>query len=275
MTDKSNLLTSKEMAQFVAEGYLKFENIIPEEINQATIEELKTPNPRSQWQGYNVSGTPFFSKMWLDSPGFGKAFRVPKVQGIIQSLVGANPTYDHHACHTVPPKRAVPQDWHADAIIDTVRPNFDIQIYYFPHDTPREMGGTCILPASHFRRVNCSEIGRYHYFVGQLPTVCKGGTMIFVHHGIWHRAEPNLTDNTRYMIKLRLNPTVKQVKLWNTDDINAPEIPRILAKNQPWLGWVGEDRLEVCNRIKLWRYLTDNPTFDVDYWLTRIENVPA
>jgi hypothetical protein len=30
--------------------------------------------------------------------------------------------------------------------------------------------------------------------------------------------------------------------------------------------------LEIANRIRLWRVLTGNPRFDVDYWLTRLEN---
>jgi hypothetical protein len=34
-------------------------------------------------------------------------------------------------------------------------------------------------------------------------------------------------------------------------------------------------RLEIANRIRLWRALTGDPTFDVERWLTRIENEPG
>ena len=34
-------------------------------------------------------------------------------------------------------------------------------------------------------------------------------------------------------------------------------------------------RLEIVNRIKLWRFLTGDETFDVNYWLGRLENQPA
>jgi hypothetical protein len=39
--------------------------------------------------------------------------------------------------------------------------------------------------------------------------------------------------------------------------------------------WFEQDtgRLEFLNRIRLWRYLTDDPTYDADYWLTRVENL--
>jgi len=102
--------------------------------------------------------------------------------------------------------------------------------------------------------------------------VCKAGTIFATHMNIWHCAQPNKTDKTRYMFKLRLNPTVKQVRLWNTDDINDPEIPRILNSTQPWMG--NEGRLEIVQHIKLWRALTGNEKFDSALWLGRIENMP-
>ena len=99
---------------------------------------------------------------------------LPEIQGIIHSLVGPNPHFDHHAIHVVPPERGIAQVWHADNILD-LRLDFDIQFFYFPHDTPREMGGTMILPGSHYRRVSESDIARYHNFLNQCPIVCKDG----------------------------------------------------------------------------------------------------
>jgi hypothetical protein len=197
--------------------------------------------------------------------------RLPQVQGIIQSLVGPDPLYDHHAMHRVSPGHLEGQHWHADAIIDT-RQHFDIQLFYFPHDTPREMGGTMFLPGSHLRRIHESDIARYQNFTGQMPVVCKAGTLLVGHHGIWHCAQPNRTERLRYMFKLRLNPTVRQLKLWNTDDLDDPRIPGILFRNHRWYG--NDDRLEYVNRIQLWRFLTGNEQFDAHYWLTRIENKP-
>ncbi len=39
--DKSNLLTTEEMAQFVARGFVEFEAVVPEEINLAAIAEFQ------------------------------------------------------------------------------------------------------------------------------------------------------------------------------------------------------------------------------------------
>lgn len=269
MIEKKHLLTSKQMARFVTDGYLRFDEIVPPEINAAALKEYEE-KPWPHGGGY--VGEPLSNK-WQGSPGIGAMLELPQVRGILHSLVGPNPRYDHHQVHVMPANSPWTQSWHADAIID-LRTHFDIQFFYFAHDVPKEMGGTTILPGSHFRVINESDIARYRHFVGELQTVAKAGTMIFVHHGIWHRAAPNVTPNPRYMFKLRLNPTVRQLRLWNTDDIDDPEIGRILHGNHGWYGGYGEDRLEVVNRIKLWRFLTGNEKYDTGYWMGRLEARP-
>ena len=263
MVDKQYLLNTKQMAQFVAAGFLRFDELVPDEINRAACAEMETGVPRGR------AGAPL-SELWTDA-AIGRVVRLPQIQGIIYSLVGPDPLYDHHAVHTVDAHHEHGQIWHADAIIDT-RLHFDIQLFYFAHDTPREMGGTMFLPGSIYRRISESDIARYQNFLGQMPMVCKAGTVAVAHHGIWHCAQPNLTGRKRYMFKLRLNPTVRQKKLWNTDDIDDAEIPGLLNANHRWYG--NEVRLEVVNRIKLWRFLTGDENYDVSYWLSRLENAP-
>jgi hypothetical protein len=261
--DKQHLLNSKKMAQFVADGLLRFDELVPDELNQAACAEMEAGVIRG------TAGEPL-DDMWQDT-AIGQVVRLPAIQGMIDSLVGPGPLYDHHAVHTVNANHENGQIWHADAIIDT-RMHFDVQFFYFAHDTPREMGGTMFLPGSQFRRVSESDIARYQNFLGQMPMVCKAGTVAVAHHGIWHCAQPNLTDNKRYMFKLRLNPTVRQKKLWNTDDIDDAEIPGLLNANHRWYG--NEVRLEAVNRIKMWRFLTGDDNFDLSYWLSRLENAP-
>ncbi|MCE9589854.1 MAG: phytanoyl-CoA dioxygenase family protein [Planctomycetes bacterium] len=270
MTDKQHLLTTKQMAEFAANGVLVFEGLVPDEVNQQAMREIDDKS-FNLWTGYSKSGTPL-SRMWAESNGLGAVWRLPQVQGIIHSLVGPDPLYDHHAGHTVAPKTIGGQHLHQDSIIDTRAWAFDVQFYYFPHDTPKEMGGTLIIPGSHFRRVNTFEISRYQNLVGQTAAICKAGTLFATHCGIWHCARPNLTDKMRYMFKLRLNPTVKQVRLWNTDDIDNPEVHHILGRAQGWMG--NEWRIEMINRIKFWRYVTGNDKFDHSLWAGRLENMP-
>ena len=263
MVDKQHLLNSKQMAQFVADGLLRFDELVPDELNRAACAEMEAGVLRGK------AGVPM-DELWQDL-AIGQVIRLPAIQGMINSLVGPGSLYDHHAVHTVNANHDHGQIWHADAIIDT-RMHFDVQFFYFAHDTPREMGGTMFLPGSQYRRVSESDIARYQNFLGQMPMVCKAGTVAVAHHGIWHCAQPNLTDNKRDMFKLRLNPAVRQKKLWNTDDIDDAEIPGLLNANHRWYG--NEVRLEAVNRIKMWRFLTGDDNFDLSYWLSRLENAP-
>jgi hypothetical protein len=74
------------------------------------------------------------------------------------------------------------------------------------------------------------------------------------------------------MFKLRLGPSAPQRRTWDTRDLDDPEIGGILSRDHR--GYGHEVRLEIANRIRLWRALTGNPTFDVDHWLTRLGNEP-
>ncbi|MDE2125634.1 MAG: phytanoyl-CoA dioxygenase family protein [Armatimonadetes bacterium] len=262
-----HLLTSVQMANFVSDGLLRFDELVPTEINREVMAELDEKRINF---GYEAQGQPL-ENLWRESSGIGAVIRLPEVSGIIESLIGPEPLYDHHCPHRVAPGHLEGQVWHADAIIDT-RLHFDIQLFYFPHDTPREMGGTMFLPGSQYRRIHESDIGRYQNFRNQLPVVCKAGTVLVGHHGLWHCAQPNHTDQLRTMFKLRLNPTVRQLLLWNTDDLDDAAIPGILFRDHGWYG--NDNRLEFANRIKMWRFLTGNDRYDANYWLTRIENTP-
>lgn len=281
MIEQSNLLDNKQMARFVAKGYLRFDEVIPDDINHAVMAEID--------RGIKASpaGTPL-SACYPDPSPIGKMLRLPLVAGLIQSLVGADPLFDHQAVHVRQPNEDSAQPLHADSIIDT-RTAFDIQLMYFPHDVPANMGGTLLLPGSQYRRVNESDIARYQNMLGQVQMVCKAGTLLVLHHGIWHCGRQNMTNEKRYMFKVRLNPVVRQLRLWNTDNLvsdvgaskpiftketNAIEdVQTILARSEPWF----EDasgRLEIVNRVKMWRYISGDDRFDVHYWMTRLENTP-
>jgi hypothetical protein len=268
-------LTSRDMALFVAQGYLRFDGLIPGELCRAALSELSsglqpTPygasadRPEARWPGRPLGD------LWLDSPALGPILRLPRVEGIIDGLLGPGALYDHHYAHVIPPRQPWSQPWHADAILDPRPFAFDIQLFFFFHDTPRECGGTMILPGSHLRRVNESDISRTQNFRGQLATVCGAGTLLVCHHGLWHCGQPNLTDQPRTMLKIRLGPAAPQVRRWDVGDAADPEVIRRLRFEHPWMG-SAEARLEIVNRIKLWRHLTGDEQFDVDHWLTRMQ----
>ncbi|HLI67086.1 MAG TPA: phytanoyl-CoA dioxygenase family protein [Caulobacteraceae bacterium] len=215
------------------------------------------------------------------------------MRGTLKSLLGDDPIFDHHFLHvTFPPRfhdaashENVSQHTHQDSTIDP-RLSFDVQMMYYPHAVTRPMGGTRFIPGTHLRKVSEVALGRYQNIRGQQHMVCEAGTLLFLHHGVWHGGGVNLSDDTRYMFKIRMRASGSQVRQWDVDDVvprnaqraifftkSSPErdtVETILTTPEPWFEQ-DTGRLEYVNRIKLWRYLTDDPTYDADYWLTRLE----
>jgi hypothetical protein len=270
-------LSSLQVARFVADGVLRLDGIVPRALSDAALAELARGGPPSPfgaepgapaaaWPGRPLAG------LFRDWPALHAVLELPAVAGAIHSLVGPDPIYDHHYAHVIAAGQAWSQAWHADAIFDPRRTAFDIQLFFFFHDTPREMGGTMVLPGSHLRRINEAAIARYQNFVGQEPMACPAGSLLIGHHGVWHCGQPNRTDRTRTMFKLRLNPSVPQRLRWDTRDLHDPRIARALSRDHGWYGH--EVRLEIANRLRLWRVLTGDPHYDADRWLARIENEP-
>lgn len=259
--DRKHLLSSVEMAHFVSHGSLALEAVVPDAMNQRAIDVFDAGIP-----GYPY-GTPLdvafptgtFVRELLD---------LPAIAGAVQSLVGPTPVIDHHAVHIRPPRGGEAQNMHGDAILDTRTDAFDMQLMYYPREVTLEQGGTLSVPGTHLRKINQTGIGRYQNLAGQTRLTCPAGTVVFLHHGIWHGGRRNDSDVKRYMFKIRFNPTVRQLRLWNTDDIDDPAVVKELRTSFGWTN-ANEGRLELVNRAKLWRILTGDNEFDIDNYLTR------
>lgn len=265
-TGTSNLLNSVQMAHFVAHGSLRMDAVVPEEMNERAMGVLAAGIPGVPY------GTPLEEA--YEKGSFARDLvELPVVAGALRSLVGPGPTVDHHAVHIREPRDGQAQPLHADAIID-VRPDaFDVQLMYYPQEVTLEMGGTLSVPGSHLRRTNESDTGRYQNLRGQTRLVCPAGTVVFLHHGIWHGGRRNDSDTARCMFKIRFNPAVRQLRLWDTGDLADPAVAAELGTHFPWYE-PAAGRLEFHNRIKLWRALTGDSTYDLDHWMTRVANRP-
>ncbi|MFJ8082819.1 phytanoyl-CoA dioxygenase family protein [Streptomyces sp. NPDC096205] len=267
MPTSRHLLTSVQVARFVAQGFLRLEAVVPQEINERAVATLTEGLPAVAY------GTPL-GKAFPSDTFIHDLLALPVVAGAVESLVGPDPTVDHHAVHVREPHEGQAQPLHADAIID-VRPDaFDLQLMYYPHEVTAGMGGTLSVPGSHLRRVNETDIGRVQNLRGQTRLTCPAGTVVLVHHGIWHGGRRNDTGRPRHMYKLRLNPTVPQVRLWDTSDLHDPAVTAELGTWFPWYEQA-TGRLEIYHRVLLWRALTGDDSFDVDHWVTRVSNRPA
>ena len=302
------LLNSAQMVEFASRGFLRMDGVIPDELNRqfladiGHVDEEAITTTRAHYANVMASsaipvvcaGTPL-ADAYPDGSAVRKLVDLPVIKGAIQSLVGRSPTFDHHFLHISFPPRfyeqsespQVSQHTHQDSTIDP-RKAFDLQVLYFPHAVTREMGGTRFIPGTHLRVVSEASISRYQNIRGQQHVVCEAGTVLFLHMGVWHGGGLNESDKVRYMFKIRLCPTERQVRLWDDSDLpndhfeqrpifwtdgqpDADHLHSKLTCAEPWFE-ADTGRLEYLNRIRFWRYLLGDETFDADYWLTRIEN---
>jgi hypothetical protein len=291
------LLSTDQMASFVSRGFLRLDAVVPADINAQAMEELpplfrvwldeffgsrgKAPETTSTVQ-LPRSGTPLSDTYPADS-AFGRMVRVPVVAGAIASLVGAAPVVDHHFVHLKEAGDQTAQGLHCDAIIDEGLA-FDIQLFWFPHDVAPGAGGTRFVPGSHFRRVNMDDVSRYKHLAGEEYFRGEAGTVLIFHQGLWHAGAPNRSDTRRVMGKVRLNPRERQLRLWDTGDLDSrnrnddhmfarTERHTVASRLRGSEAWYEPSvhRLETANRARLWRYLTGDQHFDVDWYLTRTE----
>lgn len=264
------LLSTEEMARFVSRGLLVFDGLVPKELNGPAAREIRGEEGLRQRTSYGAR----LSDCFTEFPGVRAVLEWPPLLGVIDSMVGPDPVYDHHAVHVRRPGEPS-QELHADSIID-LRAAFDIQLMYYPEEVGPASGGTLLVPGSHFRRVNERDVGRYQNVLGQVGLECSAGTVVVVHHGIWHCGRRNRTDRERHMFKLRLAAAVPQVRRWDVSDLGEAgveaKVQEILAEPQPWF----EDaagRLEQVQRAALWRRLSGDEAFDAGWrWHDRLAN---
>jgi hypothetical protein len=292
---KDQRLTTSEVARFVADGFLRFEALVPDELNDRVIGEMQRLEAvkLKQFVGQSAelddlprpaSLTPL-SRCYPQPSVLGQVLRLPRIQGIIQSLVGSDPLYDHDFVHHLPAGSPYRQHLHVDAVIDTPDPSFDIQLFYFPRAVAPGAGGTRFIPGSHLRRTRAEGVSRYQHLLGEEQYSGPDGSVLVFHHGLWHAGQPNPSAHDRWMYKIRLNPTVSQVRLWNIEDLaevhndasdhifataRFDSVAHILRQMQPWQQG-HESRYELMERARLWRYLSGDDEYDVDYYFTRLE----
>ncbi len=279
----SHLLGARDMARFVARGFLRFDAVVPDAINRAFLSE-SVPEA--------APGTPL-ANVYPHGSALARLLALPLVQGALESLLGPAPAFDHHYKHenpaASPEQRArggpTSQHTHQDSSIDVQR-GFDVQLMYYPHDVTRDMGPTRFVPGTHLRTVNELSLARYQNIAGQQHLVCPAGTLLFLHHGIWHGGGANQSATARTMFKIRMTPTSPQVRRFDVPTLSLTAVSRPIFVPRPdepesvesiLLGvepWFEHDtaQLEWMARIALWRHLIGHPDWDVDYWLTRLHN---
>src|SRR5580765_2522952 len=88
-------LTTRQMAEFVANGVIRFDAIVPADINERAVEEMRRlAAERMSPNGMKPphSGTPL-ADCYPPPSAIGDYLRLPQVAGIIESFVARDPLF--------------------------------------------------------------------------------------------------------------------------------------------------------------------------------------
>ena len=197
-------LTDSQVLDFCRQGYLMLEGVVPDAVNQRTCDYLEgkiEANPSFIPAGMGAADMVRIrashepSTILLEDWFIEHVLLNAQLGGAMRSLLGANiglPVLVSHHAVTCP---AESQGWHQDA--DHIfGPEVDfLEVFYFPQDTPAELGPTELVPGSHF-----APTSRAPEDAGVL-SAGPAGTLGIHHQSILHRRGASTASGLRHMLK--------------------------------------------------------------------------
>ncbi|MEE2658859.1 MAG: phytanoyl-CoA dioxygenase family protein [Candidatus Latescibacterota bacterium] len=257
-------LTDPQVLEFCREGHLLLRGVVPDEINRRTCDYLEGKIPAqpsyipeglyaADLERIRNSHEP--STILLEDWFIEHVLLNLELTSIMRSLLGANVglpvLVSHH--RTECPMDA--QAWHHDA--DHVfGPDLNfLEVFYFPQDTPPELGPTEIVPGSHFTRTqrDPEEAG----ILADGPA----GTLGIHHQSILHRRGKSAATGMRHMLKYNYWRTVAPRRDWLADPDFDPatayygghNVARYTAHMFWWLSGKGNDYRIIGGQGWPWR----------------------
>ena len=190
--DCDPVLTDSQVLDFCRTGFIMLEGVVPTEINLRTVGFLEE-HPQGE-------PTAIFAEEWFVD----NVILDAQTTGIVRSLLGPGfglpILISNHRVQC--PMGA--QNWHHDGDSDFGPEVHYLQVFYYPQDTPMELGPTEVLPGSHL-----SQTQREIDDQCGLLTAAPAGSIFVTAYPILHRRSRSTASATRNMLKYsywRLTP---------------------------------------------------------------------
>ena len=203
------LLGDDQVREFIANGFLRLTPDVDPSLHVEIDALVRYACEKESWHGNNI-----VSRI----PKLHHIVRCPVVDGALESIAGPGYYFHpHRAIHintpVEEPEELTPEidgpkmgkgsiagsGWHQDAQCPLARARHHLPRYligfYFPHETPLDMGPTRIQAGSHLYAHPVAPHGVV------LPDVVPAGAFLLVHFDMVHAGFPNHSERTRYMVK--------------------------------------------------------------------------
>ena len=211
MRKEVHLLSDKAMQRFIQNGYVTIKPDFPASFHQRIYQKTE--------EMFEKVGNPG-NNLLPRIPELRKVFGHPAVRGALTSILGEDYyLHPHRHCHENPPDSGE-QGMHKDSLHNSrfaVDENHRhhrtrwAMAFYYPQDTPLELGPTGIWPSSQYFNTQ-PPFGKDK----ELPLDGEAGTVVIVHYDVFHRKMLNTSDKVRYMVKfLFTRMSEPQYPSWN------------------------------------------------------------
>jgi len=215
--DCAPTLTDSQVLDFCRQGFLLLPGAVPDEINRRTCAYLegKIPiNPsyipegltRADLERIRVTHEP--STIFLEDWFIEQVLLNPALTGVMRSLLGPNVGLPVLASHHRVECPAQPQGWHHDADHLFGPELHFVEVFYFPQDTPPELGPTELVPGTHLFPSRREP--------GDKGVLAEGpaGTLGIHHQSILHRRGQSTATGLRHMLKYNYWRTAPPQRDW-------------------------------------------------------------
>ena len=258
-------MTDSQVLQFCRDGCLMLRGVVPDEINQRSCDWLDGKIPAepsfipdgmtdAEMERIRTSHEP--STIFLEEWFIEHVLLNPQVAGIMRSLLGAVvglPVLVSRHKVECPGEAG---GWHQDAdCVFGPELNF-VEVFYFPQDTPAELGPTEILPGSHLARLDgATELD------GGMLSDGPAGTIGIHHQSILHRRSPSTASGSRRMLKYNYWRTSSPQRDWIAEpDFNphmayygGHNVARYVGHMFAWLAGTGDEFRVIGGQGWPWR----------------------
>ena len=208
-------LNDKEIQQFIREGYIVIEPELSNNFHAdiySKIEKL-----------LNTDGNPG-NNLLARIPELQYIYDDPYVSGALSSIMGEDYYMEPHKHVHFRQPHSEGQTLHKDSFTRRRHRARWFITFYYPQDTPTEMGPTGVVPGSQCRNVIPEES-----YKSELPLSGSVGRVVIANYDIVHRGMPNMTDNNRYMIKFLFNRISEPIEpTWEHSESEWPSANHVL-----------------------------------------------
>ena len=210
-------LTDTQVLEFCKQGFLVLEGVVPDEINRRMCEYVDAhkdhpiisikSKSNERRRGYEVR---LPQEDWFVE----NVILNPQAAGAVRSLLGKNfglPVLPNNHRVECP---APAQVWHRDGGSRYGPELNHLQVFYYPQDTPVELGPTEVVPGSHFFFAVQSWMSHYGHIRGAVKTAAPAGSIFITVYCIWHRRSASTAHGIRNMLKYCYWRTTPPTRDW-------------------------------------------------------------